>query len=212
MKIICLEGSDGTGKSTLSEYITKQLKNEGYNIILLQNPDRENAEYMNILKNKGWMGANKYTEKLIEYIRYDTSISNEIEKTIIIIDRWYYSMFVYQIHRNNDSPQYIEEYKSEYNDIINNFIIRPDIIIHCSHRYAKPKICSREELKFARRSSAESDILYDNTNIRSQIDDLYDQLFFQSNWIDDKLIFKYDITSVRGDHTFYTTLKYKLNL
>lgn len=120
---ICLEGIDGSGKSTQMTLLDEWLKDCGYDVIQVFEPTKSSIGNLIRKMLKSPNATNKNFQRtlallfaadrmmLMEKIRDALSVEK-----IVISDRCFYSSFVYQNEENWISQ-------------INKFAIKPDIVI-----------------------------------------------------------------------------------
>lgn len=98
---IVIDGIDGSGKTTIANFLKDYLKQRGYNPMSLSSPsDSENGRYLKDLLRK--KDSNKIKpEKWVELFKENMDESQQAirgaleEGKIVIIDRYYYSSLAY---------------------------------------------------------------------------------------------------------------------
>lgn len=100
---ITLEGGEGTGKSTLAQYLLTDLQGQGYDVLLTREPGgSEGAEHIRTLLVRG--NKDRW-DAVTEYLLLSASRRDHCEKTIIpalrrgcvvICDRFFDSSLAYQ--------------------------------------------------------------------------------------------------------------------
>lgn len=142
-KLIVIEGAcDGIGKSTQYEMLKKRLKDDGYNIVCHHFPSY--GEYQGALVEKYLKGEYGNIRDLSPYfvnnlyaldraITWNTSLKNEYDDNIILLDRYTTSSLIYQSALIDD----VEE-KKKFIDYVVDFeyeklgIKEPDLVIFLS--------------------------------------------------------------------------------
>ncbi|MCD6278931.1 MAG: dTMP kinase [Desulfurococcales archaeon] len=121
--LIAIEGLDGSGKTTVAEYMVKVLSNAGYRVIYTYEP--YHRVFIEILNSVGeQLGA--FFEALVMAADRYYHIKDVIEPAlnsgaIVITDRYFYSSLAYQGAKGADLG-WIRE--------LNKFIIPPDLAIY----------------------------------------------------------------------------------
>jgi len=114
---ICLEGIDGSGKTTISRMLSDSLKQSGYNVLLVKEPY---TTYINNVIGIVEAIDSEYKEQILLclYAADRLILLEQIEqyKGIIISDRSKYSSFAHQDYLG-------------YNYEVNGYMKTPDIII-----------------------------------------------------------------------------------
>lgn len=137
-KIICIEGLDGSGKTTLINKLDVVLCNQELNVNVLT-PFMV-AEYGNRLKSDILNSKNHFRELTgMSYLLY--SLQNHIEEDlirtknkydIIILDRYIPSFYTYQIYNNKQNSELATQLLSYLHenspDINHSYLIQADIV------------------------------------------------------------------------------------
>jgi len=107
--LIAIEGIDGAGKTTQAATLYQYLRDRGYRVLLLHEPT--NSIFGRKIKESAVNGRHDPYEELnyfIEDRRYDVAKNIEPalrEKSIVIMDRYYFSTIAYQGARGIDLDQ-----------------------------------------------------------------------------------------------------------
>jgi dTMP kinase len=126
--LIAIEGIDGAGKTTQSRLLYERIKNNGYSTILLHEPT--DGQWGKKIRELAINGRNKVTaeEELELFYRdrledVDENICPNIEKkSIVIMDRYYFSSVAYQ-GANGLNLDYVEKRNKEIAPIPDMLII-----------------------------------------------------------------------------------------
>lgn len=99
---ICIEGLDGSGKTTQTKMLVRTLKQKGYDAIATAEPSR--GELGRFIKHR-YLNGKERRSSTVEALLFAADrvehVQNEIkpylgQKKIVISDRYYYSSFAYQ--------------------------------------------------------------------------------------------------------------------
>jgi len=122
--LIAIEGIDGSGKTTVTNYIADELRKRGYDVVVLKEPT--NSEYgkkiRQILRSRK---TNPFEELELFVKDREWNVQNNVlpalkEGKIVIMDRYYYSTIAYQGALGID-VEYIRK--------MNEIFPKPDLII-----------------------------------------------------------------------------------
>ncbi len=125
--LVAIEGIDGAGKTTQSKILCERLKKADYSVVLLHEPT--NGKYGEKIRDLAKNGRNKTTPEeemnlFFEDRKEDVEINikpNLKNKSIVIMDRYYFSSVAYQGARGLN-PDYVEKKNEEIAPL-------PDVLI-----------------------------------------------------------------------------------
>jgi dTMP kinase len=150
---ITLEGIEAVGKTTVAKNLSKSLKEDGYDVVMLRDPGTTKlGEYL-----RRFLKENTLTkeEELYVFLTAKASLKREIikhkkENKIIIMDRYIDSTFIYQGIRKRFGIKNIERIGREaYVDPDITFIIDSDVETVHERLYNREKLDAIEsELNF----------------------------------------------------------------
>lgn len=116
-KLICFEGIDGSGKTTLAKELYERLKNKDYNVLLTQEPFT--AEIQELIKKSGWNDPTVLTLLFSADRAYHLKWISEQNPAIVIMDRYFYSTIAYQSILGADE---------KWIETVNSKFPKPDIV------------------------------------------------------------------------------------
>jgi dTMP kinase len=121
--LIAFEGIDGSGKTSITRYLKKELQKMGYDVVLFKEPT--NSEWGIRLKKSAHLEPEEELELFIRDRIYDVErniIPALKQGKIVLMDRYYYSTIAYQGALGLD----INEIKQKNEEIAP----KPDLIIY----------------------------------------------------------------------------------
>lgn len=140
-KLICIEGGDGVGKSTLFNNLKEEYKNGNFNFYIDDGSTELSDKIKEIVTNNK---MNTISQTLLfaacRYEIYET-VKQDLENGInVIMDRSYYSSIIYQGYCKGENCKYIMD--------VNRYIPQPDILIilDCDENEISNRMNQREEL------------------------------------------------------------------
>ncbi len=124
---ICVEGIDGSGKTTQARFLVETLRRKGYDAVYTTEPS--NGIYGKIIRNHILRGNNR-VPTVVEAVLFAADrvdhLENEVEPLlkegkIVVCDRYVYSSIAYQGASNLDA-EWIGE--------INKHAVKPDLAMY----------------------------------------------------------------------------------
>lgn len=160
-KFVCIDGANGSGKSTVIAELAKLLTDKGFDVVVTKEPTTSKlgqfirAEQDNLA---GFALAHLVTADRYDHIA--NVIRPNLEKgKLILTDRYLPSSMVYQV---------IDGLESDYLWVLNKYIIWPDLFIYIS---AKPNTIA------TRLSSRDHTTRFEHLESIDQEVSLYQQVF-----------------------------------
>lgn len=185
-KLICIEGADSVGKTTLLNNLKEEYKNGNYSFY----NDNGGLELTDKLKDIVTHYDMNITSKSLifaasRYQIYDI-VKRDLENGInVIMDRSYYSSIIFQGFAKGTNCKYIMD--------INRYIPQPDILIILD--------CSEEEMERRLKERKELDLFEKDKHFQSMVREGYRMLF--KGHIEDvelpKHTFKVDTSGTQDD-------------
>jgi len=207
MKILVIEGLDGSGKSTQLKLIKDFLTNKGKNFKYIHFPTMESPYFGKQIARflRGEFGKLEDVDPYIVAMMYagDRFIAKDMinswldDKNIVIIDRYVYSNIAYQCAKLNSQDEQNKLKKwivdLEYNKYK---ITKPDISIFLDvpEKFTKQKLSEKRKGDDRDYLKDKNDIHEENLDFQSQVKKLY--LSFADDDIDYRII---DCSDGRGE-------------
>lgn len=143
--LICVEGIDGSGKSTQIELLDNYLKSKGIDVILTQwNSSDLISKTTKKAKKKNMLSGRTFS--LLHAVDFADRLEGTIKPAlkagfVVLADRYVYTAFARDVARNVDSKWVRNMY---------DFAIKPDITFYfdVSPKVSLERICSNREPKF----------------------------------------------------------------
>lgn len=171
-QVFLFDGEDGVGKSTFIYQFAKFLNKKGYRTLYLNYNTIDASSLENIETDVEWY---REVHKLMEGIIHQLIEIPDFKPTVILLERWMLSYFVYNVEEDVVTP----DFENRFNNIMPNFFA------HTSY------VLCQAKLTFLQKDPK------DPSKPDTQIRDKYWDYFYNIQRFNRNTSYEYDITNYK---------------